>query len=172
MSRNVPKWFRPIFGHQRTVVASPLVGPPIRVDRTHGRMMGLLTPSASIDRFRYRHPLWLACRPSSPRGLEEPSSKHRPISDVSASGRHSPFDEEVSSLASPSGTNEPAPSSVHSLRRFRSPFEERPVRCDSHITAPAGLGLPCARPVKSERRNKPETPVVVQTSVNLATHRS
>jgi len=25
MSRNVPKWFRPTLGHQRTVVASPLI---------------------------------------------------------------------------------------------------------------------------------------------------
>jgi len=31
---------------------------------------------------------------------------YQPISDVSASKRHSPCDEEVSSLASPSGTNE------------------------------------------------------------------
>jgi hypothetical protein len=45
-----------------------------------------------------------------------------------ASKLHSPCDEEAFSLASPSGTNETAPCSVHRLRRFRSPFEERSVR--------------------------------------------
>lgn len=45
------------------------------------------------------------------------SRNDRPISDVSASLRHSPCDEEVTSLASPSGTNDPAPCSVHSPSR-------------------------------------------------------
>lgn len=54
----------------------------------------------------------------------------RPISDVSASLRRSPCDEEAAALASPSGTNDPAPSSVHSLCRYRSPCEKRPVQFD------------------------------------------
>jgi hypothetical protein len=53
---------------------------------------------------------------------------NQPISDVSASKLHSPCDEEAFSLASPSGTNETAPCSVHSLRRFHFSFEKQSVR--------------------------------------------